>query len=172
MTWIDELLKKQKDKSKKWMKRLREKRKRTEEGRKIIRDRKIYATSNLIGSIVHWESKKHMRAYRKRLKKKNPEKHHLSQLKDRVRKRKKLYATYTEEKKLTRITQRVIYAVYVKHYCAEDNESFKECFPITCRKIGACGGPWSYKHVLLDFRSIYPFEILEISKISAIFFLK
>ena len=70
-----------------------------------------------------------MRAYRKRLKKKNPEKHHLSKLKDRVRKRKKLYATYTEEKKLTRITQRVIYAVYVKHYSAEDNESFKECFP-------------------------------------------
>ena len=53
MTWISELLKKQKDKSQKCMKRLRAKRKRTEEGRKIIRDRKIYATSDLIGSIVH-----------------------------------------------------------------------------------------------------------------------
>lgn len=70
-----------------------------------------------------------MRAYRKRLKKKNPKQHHLNKLKDRVRKRKKLYATYTEEKKLTRITQRVIYAVYVKHYSAEDNELFKDCFP-------------------------------------------
>ena len=70
-----------------------------------------------------------MRAYRKRLKKKNPKQHHLNKLKDRVRKRKKLYATYTEEKKLTRITQRVIYAVYVKHYSAEDNKLFKDCFP-------------------------------------------
>ena len=75
-----------------------------------------------------------MRAYRKRLKKKNPKQHHLNKLKDRVRKRKKLYATYTEEKKLTRITQRVIYGMYAKHYSAEDNELFKDCFPETVQE--------------------------------------
>ena len=45
-------------------------------------------------------------------------------------------------------------------------------YPSKRRKIGACGGPWSYKHISLDFTSVYPFKILEISKISAIFFLK
>ena len=71
------------------MKRLRAERKRTEAGRKIIRDRKIINASS-DESIVLWENQKHVRAYRKRLKKKNPEKHHMNKLKDRVRKRKEI----------------------------------------------------------------------------------
>ncbi len=142
------------------MKRLRAERKRTEAGRKIIRDRKIINASS-DESIVLWENKKHVRAYRKRLKKKNPEKHHMNKLKDRVRKRKKLYASYTLDKKITRITQRVIYAVYVKHYNNEEslnselNPVFDAdiCFPDIVQMPDCCF--YLYKEEIDFFKSYY-----------------
>lgn len=72
---------------------------------------------------------KHVKAYRKRVRRKNPQKHLLNKLKDRVRKRKKLYASYTLEKKITRITQRVIY----KLYAILENEDTQFDFPEICQ---------------------------------------
>ena len=51
-------------------------------------------------------------------------KHLLVKLKDRVRKRKNLYKSYDQEKKLKRITQRVIYKLYLKYYNHPDNDVF------------------------------------------------
>eukprot|EP00493_Phyllostaurus_siculus_P008690 UN08799 len=48
----------------------------------------------------------------------------LVNLKDRVRKRKKLYESYNQEKKLMRITQRVIFKLYLKYYNHPDNDIF------------------------------------------------
>ena len=51
-------------------------------------------------------------------------KHLLVKPKDRVRKRKNLYKSYDQEKKFKRITQRVIYKLYLKYYNHPDNDIF------------------------------------------------
>ena len=57
-----------------------------------------------------------MRRYRRRVKQEEPWQHLLSKCKDRVRKRLANYEKYGLDKKKRRITQSVIYKLYLKFY--------------------------------------------------------